>query len=155
MLNEQTFHEKTFNNQRMAVSQRQSIQWRTQLVPLALLLVVGLLLYFHWDLSRKVASLEEDLGKVRQERDEVAAKANHLENEIKGVMWEKQGWIAQKKAQSNQLGKAHNELVGDPPRVLLLMRIQHHLLIASQGLDVDEVRKGQAESRKGFASKAT
>lgn len=100
--------------ERERMAQRQSILFRscgTLLVPFSLLLVIALLLYLHWDLRGRVSSLREELESVRQERDEVAVKAKHFEDEIKGALWEKRGCIEQKKSISIQLDKANDQLV--------------------------------------------
>lgn len=94
------------------------------LVPLALLLVITVLLYFHWGLRGQVSSfhvereeLREKLTTVQQERDAMAAQVHRFTEQLNLASQEKRGDDDQKKALSAKLDEAQVNIVSEflPP----------------------------------------
>ena len=87
-------------------------------MPLVLLLVITVLLYFHWGLRRQVSSfhderedLREKLSTLQQERDGMAAEVHRFTEQLNLASQEKRGEESQKKTLSAKLDEAQVNLV--------------------------------------------
>lgn len=87
-------------------------------VPLILVLVITMLLYFHWGLRGQVTRVHEEasqisdkLNTVRQERDELAAQVQRYTEQVNQATHEKRDLNDQKRSLSAKLDEAQVNLV--------------------------------------------
>lgn len=79
---------------------------------LSLLLIMAVLVYYHYEMKRKVSSLEQELEAVHKDRRGIAGEVDHLKDRLKRAMWQKEDCMEKKRALSHKLHNIQKTMVG-------------------------------------------